>query len=181
MGKWRGMDTWDAIRTRRNVRRFDDRPIPPDGLDRIVAAAALAPSSMNEQRWAFVVCRDRDWLEELSRAGDYAGHVARAAAAIAFLTPRAEEVSERESIAFDLGQAVENAMLAGWELGIGSCHASVYDEPRVRELLGYPPEMTCDLVVSFGYPDDPVSLAPPGSRGGRKPLPDLRHEERFGS
>jgi nitroreductase len=144
-----------------------------------VAAAALAPSSMNEQRWAFVLCRDRQRLEELSRAGDYAGHVAGAAAAIAFLTPRAEDVSVRESIAFDLGQAVENAMLVAWELGIGSCHASVYDEPRVRRLLGYPTEMTCDLVVSFGYPDDPESLAPPGSRGGRKLLPDLLHEERF--
>jgi nitroreductase len=173
-------DTWDAIRTRRNVRRFDDRPIPPEDLDRIVAAAALAPSSMNEQRWSFVVCRDRDRLEELSRTGDYAGHVASAAAGIAFLTPRTDVVSVRESIAFDLGQAVENAMLAAWELGIGSCHASVYDEPRVRQLLGYPSEMTCDLVVSFGYPDDPASLAPPGSRGGRKPLPELRHEEQFG-
>jgi hypothetical protein len=46
--------------------------------------------------------------------------------------------------------------------------------------LEYPPEMTCDLVVSFGYPADPASLAPPGSRGGRKILSDLRHEERFG-
>jgi len=174
------METWDAIRTRRNVRRYDDRPIPPEALDRIVAAAVLAPSSMNEQRWAFVVCRDRGRLEELSRAGDYMDHVARAAAAIAFLTPRAEDVSERESIAFDLGQAVENAMLAAWDLGIGSCHASVYDEPRVRGRLEYPPEMTCDLVVSFGYPADPASLAPPGSRGGRKILSDLRHEERFG-
>jgi nitroreductase len=175
------METWDAIRTRRNVREFDDRPIPPEDLDRIVAAAALAPSSMNEQRWAFVVCRDKENLEELSHSGDYADHVAGAAAAIAFLTPRADDVAERESIAFDLGQAVENAMLAAWELGIGSCHGSVYDEPRARELLAYPPEMTCDLVVSFGYPADPASLAPPGSRGGRKRLGDLRHEERFGS
>ena len=71
-------------------------------------------------------------------------------------------------------------MLGAWELGIGSCHASVYDEPRVRGLLAYPPQMTCDLVVSFGYPADLSSLAPPGSRGGRKALGDLRHEERFG-
>lgn len=175
------MDAWDAIRTRRNVRRFDARPIADEDLDRIVAAAALAPSSMNEQRWAFVVCRERERLEELARTGDYAAHVARAAAAIACLTPRSDDVSERESIAFDLGQAVENAMLAAWELGIGSCHASVYDEPRVRELLGYPAELTCDLVVSFGYPDDPGALAPPGSRGGRKLVRELRHEERFGS
>ena len=173
------MDTWEAIRTRRNVRRFEDRPIPSEDLDRIVSAAALAPSSMNEQRWAFIVCRDRARLEELSRAGDYMDHVAGAAVAVAFLVPRAEDSGERESIAFDLGQAVENAMLTAWDLGIGSCHASVYDEPRVRELLGYPSRMSCDLVVSFGYPDDPASLVPPGSRGGRKHLDDLRHEERF--
>jgi nitroreductase len=175
------MQTWDAIRTRRNVRAFDDRPIPPEALDRIVAAAALAPSSMNEQRWAFVVCREKEHLEELSHVGDYTDHIAGAAAAIAFLTPRTDDVAEREMIAFDLGQAVENAMLTAWELGIGSCHGSVYDEPRIRALLAYPAEMTCDLVVSFGYPADPASLAPPGSRGGRKRLGDLRHEERFGS
>jgi nitroreductase len=119
-------------------------------------------------------------LTELARVGDYTDLVGDAAAAIAFLTPEAEDVAERESIAFDLGQAVENAMLAAWELGIGSCHGSVYDEPRIRDLLGYPAEMTCDLVVSFGYPEDPGSLAPPGSRGGRRPLMELRHEERFG-
>ncbi|HET9672193.1 MAG TPA: nitroreductase family protein [Actinomycetota bacterium] len=174
------METWESVRTRRNVRRFADRPIPPEHLDRIVTAAALAPSSMNEQRWAFVVCRSRERLEALSRSGDYAGHVAAAAAAIAFLTPRVDGSAERESIAFDLGQAVENAMLVAWELGVGSCHASVYDEPLVRELLGYPDDLTCDLVVSFGYPTDPTSLVPPGTKGGRRPVAELRHDETFG-
>ena len=173
------METWEAIRTRRNVRRFADRPITPEHLDRIVAAAALAPSSMNEQRWAFVVCRSRDRLQGLAGAGDYAAHVAGAAAAIAFLTPKADDPAERESIAFDLGQAVENAMLAAWDLGIGSCHASVYDEPAVRGLLGYPLELTCDLVVSFGYPTNPGALLPPGTKGGRRSVAELRHDETF--
>ena len=110
--------------------------------------------------------------------GDYADHVAGAAAAIAFLTPRVDEVFLRESIAFDLGQAVENAMLAAWELRIGSCHASVYDEPRVRRLLEYPPELTCDLVVSFGYPADGRTGADRPTdrwlaRAKRKPLHEL--------
>jgi nitroreductase len=174
------METWDAIRTRRNVRRFADRPIADGDLDRIVAAAALAPSSMNEQRWAFVVCRDRARLQELASAGPYAAHVAGAAAAIACVTPRPSDVEERESIAFDLGQAVENAMLAAWELGIGSCHASVYEQDRMRALLGYPEESACDLIVSFGYPAD-AAMAPPGSRGGRKPIASVRHDERFES
>jgi nitroreductase len=174
------VETWDAIRTRRNVRRFEDRPLDPGHVDRIVAAAALAPSSMNEQRWAFVVCRDPERLRQLAQAGDYADHVANAAAVIAFLTPIADDPETRESIAFDLGQAVENAMLAAWDLGIGSCHASVYDEPLVRRLLGYPEALRCDLLVSFGHPEDAASLAPPGSRGGRRSIGELRHNERFG-
>lgn len=45
------METWDAIRLRRNVRAFDDRPIEPAALDRILEAARRAPSSMNQQAW----------------------------------------------------------------------------------------------------------------------------------
>ena len=49
------METWDAIRARRNVRRFEDRPIPPEDLDQILEAARRTPSSTNQQGWDFVV------------------------------------------------------------------------------------------------------------------------------
>jgi nitroreductase len=171
------MDTWTAISTRRNVRRFSDRPIPPEALDRIVDAARRAPSSKNEQRWAFVVCTDRDHLRKLAQVGDYAGHLGAAPAAIAIVTPGAGEGWERESIAFDAGQATENAMLAAWELGIGSSHASVYDEPLARELLGYPEDMRCDVLISLGYPADPTIFQRPPR--GRRPLGEVRHHERY--
>ncbi len=169
------METWEAIATRRNVRRFADRAIEQRDLDRIADAARLAPSSMNEQRWAFVVCTDREHLKQLARTGDYANHLAGAAAAIAFLSPRAHR--ESALIAFDLGQAVENAMIAAWDLGIGSCHASVYDEDLARKLLGYPEELRCDLLISLGYPARP--MGPPGSRGGRRPFNEVVHRERY--
>ena len=136
-------------------------------------AARLAPSSKNEQRWAFVVCTDRDHLRELARVGDYAGHLGSAAAAIAIVTPNAADAWERESIAFDAGQATENAMLAAWELGIGSSHASVYDEPLARELLGYPE----DVLISLGHPADPTIFQRPPR--GRRPLGEVRHHERY--
>lgn len=171
------MDTWTAISTRRNVRRFSESPIPPDALDRIVDAARLAPSSKNEQRWTFVACTDRDHLRQLAHVGDYAGHLSGAAAAVALVTPNAAEGWERESIAFDAGQATENAMLAAWELGIGSCHASVYDEPLARELLGYPEGMRCDVLISLGYPGDPTIFERPPR--DRRPLAEIRHHERY--
>ncbi len=172
------METFETIATRRNVRRFADRAIEQSALDRIADAARFAPSSMNEQRWAFVVCTDREHLKQLAGTGEYARHLAGAAAAIAFLTPRDPEESERELIAFDLGQAVQSAMLVAWDLGIGSCHASVDEEELARELLGYPEELRCDLLISLGYPARP--MGPPGSRGGRRPFDEVVHRERYG-
>ena len=61
------VETWDAIRSRRNVRAYADRPIDRSDLDRILEAARRTPSSSNRQRWDFVVCTDRAQLQELSR------------------------------------------------------------------------------------------------------------------
>ncbi|MGH9122535.1 MAG: nitroreductase family protein, partial [Acidimicrobiales bacterium] len=49
------METWDAIRARRNVRTYEDRPIPPADLERIVEAAWRSPSAGNGQPWDFVL------------------------------------------------------------------------------------------------------------------------------
>ncbi len=160
--------------SQRAVRRFDGRPLPGEALTRILEAGRLAPSSNNDQRWTFVVCTDRGHLRELSRIGDFAEHLAGAAAAIALAVPEAEEGWERESIAFDLGQCAQNMMLAAWEQGIGSVHAAVYDEPLTRELLGYPEGFRCDVLLSFGFP-----ARRPGAPSDRKPLDELVHRERW--
>jgi nitroreductase len=168
------MDVSSAVSSQRAVRRFEDRPLPEEILTAILEAGRRAPSSMNEQRWAFVVCTDREHLRELAETGDYADHVAGAAAVIALVTPAAEEDWQRESIAFDLGQCAQSMMLAAWSLGVGSVHAAVYDEGLARRLLGYPATRRCDHLLSFGYP-----LTPPSTRGGRKPLEELVHRERW--
>ena len=170
------VDTRETISSLRAVRSFDGRPLPDDVLTAILEAGRRAPSSMNEQRWAFVVCTDRGLLRELATIGTYADHIAGAAAAIALVTPEAEEDWRRESIAFDLGQCAQNMMLAAWSMGVGSVHAAVYEEARIRELLGYPEDQRCDYVLSFGYP-----ARLPTTRGGRKPLGDLVHRERWGA
>src|SRR5438477_2779202 len=173
------MNVWDAISTQRAVREFDDGPLPEEALDRIVHAGRRAPSSKNEQPRAFIVCTERRHLRELSTVGDYAQHIAGAAAAIALVTPEAGEGWRREIIAFDLGHAAQNMMLCARELGIGSVHAAVYDEEKVRALLGLPEGQRCDYLISFGYPKDPALLARPAKRGGRRPLDEVIHRERW--
>jgi nitroreductase len=171
------METWDAIRARRNVREYADRPIMLEDLDRIAEAARRAPSSMNQQPWDFVVVTDRGRLVELAGVWRYGSHVAAAAAAIAFVAPVSGDVDERETIQFDMGQAVMSAMLMAADLGIGSCHSAVGDQDLARASLALPESRECVLLLALGYPAArPLS---PIADPARRPFQDVVHREHW--
>jgi nitroreductase len=171
---------WDAVRTKRAVREFADRPIPGADLDRIVKAGTRSHSSKNSQRWSFIVVRDRERLRALSQTGKYAGHLAGAAAAVALITPDPLGPGQPLSVVWDSGMAAAQMMLVAWELGIGSCPATVYEHEKAQAILGYPDGMQCEYIVSFGYPADPSKLTDPLKPGGRRPMDEVRFDERWG-
>ncbi|HEV2240575.1 MAG TPA: nitroreductase family protein, partial [Streptosporangiaceae bacterium] len=70
------LSVWDAIRSRRDVREFDGRPIADADLERILEAGRRSPSSRNWQPWDFIVVTDRRQLTELAKVWRAAGHVA---------------------------------------------------------------------------------------------------------
>lgn len=146
------METWDAIRARRNVRAFQDRPIPEADLHRILEAGRRAPSASNRQHWEFVVSTDRAQLQELSTVWDHAGHVATSAATVTLVLP--EPDSERSAILdqYDLGQATALMALAAADLGIGSGHAAIGDKEKARRILGVPGHYEPAYLLAFGYP-----------------------------
>jgi nitroreductase len=148
------METWDAIRARRNVRDFDDRPIPKEHLERILEAGRRAPSSRNWQPWDFVVVTDRDQLKELAKVWRGAGHVATSAATIALILPRTEDPGERDRAQYDLGQATMAMLIAAADLGIGSGHAAVADQDQARRVLGFPEDRYAAYLIDLGYPAD---------------------------
>src|SRR5437588_3102928 len=117
------MDVMEAIRTKRAIRQFDERPVPEEVQRAILDAGRRSQSSKNTQPWTFIAIRDRETLKQLSECGKFAGHLAGAALAVAL-------VSEVED-AFDIGQAAAYMQLAAWELGVGSCIA-----PRWRRERG---------------------------------------------
>ena len=173
----RGMSVWDAVDGKRVIRRFSDRPIDPDDLVRILNAGRRAASSKNLQRWQFIVCRDREHLAQLAQVGPWAGHIAGAAVAVALVTPDPKAADSPLSVLFDLGMAAGNMMLVAWELGIGSCPATVYDHALARRLLRYPDDHHCEYLISFGFPADPADLRRPNKAGGRVALADIVHDE----
>jgi nitroreductase len=76
---------------------------------------------------------------------------------------------------FDAGQSAAYMQLAAWELGIGSCLASIYEPEKARQLLGFPVDLHLRIALSFGYPLDAEILIKAPQRGGRKPLSDIVH------
>ncbi len=168
------METWDAIRARRNVRSFEDRAIPDEDLDRILEAGRRSASASNSQPWDFVVVTDRDQLIDLSTVWRGAGHVAGSAATIALV---AGVPDNERRLAYDLGQATVNIMLAAADLGIGSSHASVADQDKARQVLGLPADKHCAYLISLGYPADrPLA---PLRRPDRRPFEDVVHRGRW--
>jgi nitroreductase len=172
------VEVWEAIRTKRAVRQFAARPIPPQVLEQILRAGHHAQSSKNTQPWQFIAVQERTRLEALSKLGPYAGHLAGAACAIVIATP---DPAQRWSILFDAGQAAAYMQLAAWGLGVGSCLATLYETENARTLLGIPADWHVHVAISFGYPEDPGLLSMPPRSGGRKPLREGVHYDAWGN
>jgi nitroreductase len=173
------MNVWTAITTQRAVRSFSERPVPDEALERILEAARRAPSSTNSQPWEFIIVRDRELLGRLAEVGQYAGHLANAAVAVALVAEDHDDPELRGTDAYDLGHATQNMMLSALELGIGSVHASVWWPDKSRELLGLPPGKRCDYLISLGYPASDGLLDAPRRNVPRRPLAELIHHERW--
>ena len=170
------MEVNEAIRTKRAIRAFTDQRLPHDVIERVLNAGRRAQSSKNTQPWAFVVVEDRETLKKLSTCGQYAGHLAGAAFGVAL-------VSAEAGNDFDLGQAAAYMQLAAWELGLGSCIASMWEPEKAKAILGVPPEMSFEIAISFGYPaaegDRPLKKVASSGLRSRRPLAEIVHWEKW--
>jgi nitroreductase len=171
------METWDAIRARRDVRSYAERPIPEDDLHKILEAGRRAPSGQNRQPWDFVVVTDRAELEELSKVWQGAGHVARSAATVAVVAPKPAAGRSQVSLQYDLGQAVMSMMVMATDRGIGTGHSAVSDQDLAQRILGFPDDRMCPWLLPMGYPADrPLK---PIERPDRRPFDEVVHWGRW--
>lgn len=165
------MDVIEAIRTKRAMRQFTEEALPDEVMQAILNAGRRAQSSKNTQPWQFIAIRDRETLQQLSECGNYAGHLAGAAFAVALVSPHAEN--------FDLGQAAAYMQLAAWDLGVGSCLASMWEPEKAKAILGVPEEMHFDIAISFGYPAEAQQRPAAVKPGGRKSFDEVVRWERW--
>ena len=170
------MQVSEAVRTKRAVRHFQEEALPDEVVHAILNAGRRSQSSKNTQPWQFIAMRDKSILKAMSETGTWAGHLAGAALGVAILIPNPDE---KFQTMFDAGQAAAFMQLAAWELGVGSCLASIYEPDKAREILGFPPEWQVRICISFGYPLEAQVITAPPKKGGRKLLEEMVHWDRW--
>jgi nitroreductase len=170
------MDVSEAIRTKRAIRKFQEKPLSEEIVKIILNAGRRSQSSKNTQAWQFIAIRDKKILTDLSKCGEWAGHIAGAALCVAILTPDPEGGFQ---VMFDAGQAAAFMQLAAWELGVGSVPASLYEFEKAREVLKFPAEWHLRIALSFGYPLEEENLSAPPKKGGRVPLDEIVHWDKW--
>ena len=166
------VDAFLAVASKREVRRYADRPIPPETEQRILEAGRVSGSSKNRQPWRFVVLSDREAIERAAEAVWAADNVLGAALVIGLI------VRGKGPVSFDAGRAAQNMMLAAWNEGVGSCPNGIADAAAMGEVLGLDDDDHFAVVLSFGYPAgsiDPESRSPEDwiARADRKPLDEV--------
>jgi nitroreductase len=167
----------EAIRRKRAVRNYTDKALPREVVETILYAGRRAQSSKNSQPWHFIAIQNKETLAKLATMGDFTQHLPHAGLAVVILTP---DPVAHYWVMFDAGQAAAYMQLAAVELGVGSCMTTLHRPEGSRELLGYPEELHLRMLVAFGYPADPEAAFAPAVRvGGRKPVSEVVHFERW--
>lgn len=153
----------------RAIRQFEERPLSDDHLRRILEAARWTGSSKNRQNWSVIAVRDPAVRERLAECGDFTSPVRAAPLTLAL-------VREPDGYEFDTGRMAQNIMLAASALGVASCPITLHREDEAARVLELPVGRRCRYAVALGYPSP---AARPARFGGRKPLADLAHADRY--
>jgi nitroreductase len=170
------MDVFEAVKTRRSIRKYQDGAVEPEKLAKILEAARLSPSACNKQPWHFIVVSEKEARRRLFPAYRNEWFVNAPVIIAACVSP--DEAWVRwDGEAYwkvDAAVAVQDMILVARELGLGTCWIGAFDEKKVKEALGIPVEVRVVALFPLGYPAEAKGVVTE-----RKPLEEIVHYEKW--
>jgi nitroreductase len=177
------MDVLEAIRAYRPCSSFQSRPIPPEKLKAVLAAARLAPSQRNLQPWRFVVVQDDERKRLLAQACPRGKLIAEAPTAIvAFAVEEDIPVTVGGYISaypLDVAVAVDHLQLAATSEGLATNWLVEFNEQKVRSILSVPEGIHALALIPIGFPAEPNGSSAPADAAGRKSPDEVVAYDRF--
>jgi len=146
------MDVFEAIRTRRSIRKYTDKKIEKEKLDKILEAGRLSLSANNQQPYGFVVVKDSSIIEKVSSTCNQDWQAPAMIITCAF-PEKAWIRDDGEDIwKVDVAIALNNIVLTAWEEGLGTCWIAAFRENELKKVLGIPEHVRVISLTTLGYP-----------------------------
>lgn len=160
------MDAYECVATKLEVREFEPRNVSAELKLKVLEAARLTGSGINNQHWRFILVQGRDHLKRLAEDSTTGAWVAQTNFAVIVLT--------NPKFGFhmlDAGRAAQDMQIAAWNFGVISCLFTGLNLETLRKDFGIPKDLSPSVVVGFGYPAKKLT----GKRKNRKPLSELAY------
>ncbi|MCM8766964.1 MAG: nitroreductase family protein [Candidatus Omnitrophica bacterium] len=154
------MDIYEIIRKRRTIRRFKQKEIPIELLEKFVDMARLAPSGANMQPLEYIIVNDKNLVDEIFPLTGWAGYLGKdgpppqGKRPVAYIVILINKDIKSPTPKHDSGASVENILLSATYEGIGSCWIGSINRDKLREILEIPENYEIDTIIALGYPDE---------------------------
>jgi nitroreductase len=186
------MELFEAIETRRSIRKYIDKPVEDQKLRAVLEAVRMAPSWANYQCWRLVVVKDKSMKEKISALSYVESYFApkgyksnpsmkalvEAPVVIVLCAEpeRSGTIHGQSYYLVDSGLAAQNLMLAARGLGLGTVFVGIYDEGKIKSALNIPASIRIVGLFPLGYPVEEKKEGP-----ARKPIEEFCFNEQWGT
>lgn len=157
------MDIEELYLKRQSTRKYSDKPVSDELLEKICRLGALAPSAKNSQPWKMFAINGEK-AKEFASCVQMFGANKWADGCPAFIaielnrSKLEEKISERFTFADfsgnDIGLLTAYIVLAAESLGLQTCILGIRDEKKIAKLLGEPEDSKFPLVIAAGYAEE---------------------------
>lgn len=162
------MDLLPEIKKRRSIRRYQDKDVPKELVNKIIEAGIWAPSSNHSEPVEFIIVRDPKIKKELSKTSSWSGFINDAPVAVVVISDKSSSCVIRDG-----SNAAMSMLLEIHSLGLGSCWVDPqYNVKKVKDVLGIPNNYEIIGMFPIGYPTE-------SPKSSRKSLDEAIHKDKF--
>jgi len=164
-------DTFHFVKSKLDIREFEDKPVPFEVILKILDAARYTGSGKNTQHWRFILVRDKENLKKLAEDSITGKWAINGAFAVIILTNPTYPFH-----LLDAGRVVQSMQIVAWSLGVASGIFTGIVHEKLRKDFNIPNDLYPSAVVVFGYPKKKII-----GKKNRKKLEELVFQEKFGN
>jgi len=160
----------DLINQRQSVRKYQDKLVEREKIEKLIEAVHIAPSACNSQPWKLIIVDKPELKNELAKA-TFSKTIAfnkfaiQAPVIAVLVIEKAKLIAQiggsiknQEYPFYDIGIAASHFCLQAAELGLGTCMIGWFDEKKIQQLLKIPEKRKVGLLITLGYPPDDYKL-----------------------